>query len=87
MPCKSSLSTRSCLIPPTERTFRSLRRLRRSASLYSSFVFDNYTWSQDPPEYSNYHGKLIPSRIPLTAIMSGKFNVATHSNFTMLDII
>ncbi|KAH7885742.1 hypothetical protein F5I97DRAFT_1145854 [Phlebopus sp. FC_14] len=36
-----------------------------------SFVFDNYTWERDGPEYADYNGKLIPARIPLSAIISG----------------
>ncbi|THH30230.1 hypothetical protein EUX98_g3949 [Antrodiella citrinella] len=41
---------------------------------YSSgrtFVFDNYTWNSDGGDYTRYNGKLIPSRIPLTAFLSG----------------
>ena len=45
-----------------------------SISPISSFVFDNYTWNPDGPDYTDYNGKLIPSRIPLSAIMSGKIN-------------
>ncbi|TCD63175.1 hypothetical protein EIP91_005872 [Steccherinum ochraceum] len=36
-----------------------------------AFVFDNYTWDRHGPEYSEYHGHLIPSRIPLTALLAG----------------
>lgn len=36
-----------------------------------AFVFDNYTWDRDGPEYSDYSGKLIPSRIPLSALVAG----------------
>ncbi|PCH34414.1 hypothetical protein WOLCODRAFT_135702 [Wolfiporia cocos MD-104 SS10] len=36
-----------------------------------SFVFDNYTWNGDGSDYSDYNGKLIPSRIPLSAIIRG----------------
>ena len=39
-----------------------------------SFVFDNYTWEPKSPEYSFYHGKLIPARIPLAAMISGEGN-------------
>jgi hypothetical protein len=36
------------------------------------FVFDDYTWDKDTTEpYSTYNGKLIPARIPLSAIISG----------------
>ena len=43
--------------------------------LYSffRFVFDNFTWALDGPEYVEYNGKLIPARIPLSAIISGVF--------------
>lgn len=35
-------------------------------------VFDNYTWNaDDPADFSSYNGNLIPSRIPLTALLSG----------------
>ncbi|CAL1694829.1 unnamed protein product [Somion occarium] len=38
-----------------------------------AYVFDNYTWSRDmdPPPYSEYNGKLIPSRVPLRAMITG----------------
>ncbi|KAK2463845.1 hypothetical protein APHAL10511_004150 [Amanita phalloides] len=36
-----------------------------------SFVFYNYTWDMDGPDYADYNGHLIPSRIPLTALISG----------------
>ncbi|EJD03536.1 uncharacterized protein FOMMEDRAFT_81968 [Fomitiporia mediterranea MF3/22] len=37
-----------------------------------SFVFDEYTWNYDLSQpYTDYQGKLIPSRIPYTAFISG----------------
>lgn len=36
-----------------------------------SFVFDNYTWNRDGPIFSDFNGKFIPSRIPMTALISG----------------
>ncbi|KAI0340141.1 hypothetical protein BDW22DRAFT_1334794 [Trametopsis cervina] len=38
-----------------------------------TFVFDDYAWDPDPnpPAYSKWNGKLIPSRIPLSALISG----------------
>jgi hypothetical protein len=36
-----------------------------------AFVFDNFTWERNALEYSTFNGKLIPSRIPLSAIISG----------------
>lgn len=36
-----------------------------------SFVFDDYTWNPDGSLFSDYNGHLIPSRIPLTALLSG----------------
>ncbi|KAG9309932.1 hypothetical protein JVU11DRAFT_6199 [Chiua virens] len=36
-----------------------------------SFVFDDYTWANDGTEYSHFNGKLIPSRIPLNALIQG----------------
>lgn len=38
---------------------------------YHRFVFDNFTWDRDGPDYSNYNGKNIPSRIPMSAMLSG----------------
>ncbi|KAI6095656.1 hypothetical protein EV401DRAFT_2062431 [Pisolithus croceorrhizus] len=42
-----------------------------SHTVNRAFVFDNYTWDPDGPDYSVYNGKLIPSRIPHSAIISG----------------
>ncbi|KAG1817145.1 uncharacterized protein BJ212DRAFT_1351237 [Suillus subaureus] len=36
-----------------------------------AFVFDNFTWERNAIDYSTFNGKLIPSRIPLSAIISG----------------
>ncbi|PBK59047.1 hypothetical protein ARMSODRAFT_967214 [Armillaria solidipes] len=36
-----------------------------------AFVFDNYTWSREPSDYADFNGNIIPSRIPLSAIISG----------------
>lgn len=36
-----------------------------------AFVFDNFTWERNAVDYSTFNGKLIPSRIPLSAIISG----------------
>ncbi|KAI0964553.1 hypothetical protein AcW1_001345 [Taiwanofungus camphoratus] len=36
-----------------------------------AFVFDNYTWNRDGSDYTDYNGKLIPSRIPYTVQMRG----------------
>ncbi|PSR92063.1 hypothetical protein PHLCEN_2v4779, partial [Hermanssonia centrifuga] len=36
-----------------------------------SYVFDNYTWDRDGGDYAEYNGKKIPSRIPLSALISG----------------
>ncbi|KIY44977.1 hypothetical protein FISHEDRAFT_50228 [Fistulina hepatica ATCC 64428] len=36
-----------------------------------SMVFDNYTWSRDPADYSSFNGKLIPARVPLSTMLSG----------------
>ncbi|KAJ3509166.1 hypothetical protein NLJ89_g5362 [Agrocybe chaxingu] len=35
------------------------------------FVWDDYTWNRDGPEYSDFNGKKIPSRIPLSTMLSG----------------
>ncbi|KAL6307767.1 hypothetical protein BKA93DRAFT_727030 [Sparassis latifolia] len=36
-----------------------------------SYVFDNYTWNRDGSDYTSYNGRLIPSRIPLSALIQG----------------
>ncbi|OCH92998.1 hypothetical protein OBBRIDRAFT_790721 [Obba rivulosa] len=36
-----------------------------------AFVFDNYTWNHDGSDYTNFNGHLIPSRVPLSALISG----------------
>ncbi|CCM02754.1 uncharacterized protein FIBRA_04862 [Fibroporia radiculosa] len=36
-----------------------------------AFVFDNYTWNRDGSDYTDYNGKLIPSRVPLSALIQG----------------
>jgi len=35
------------------------------------FVFDHYTWNPNGSLYSDYNGKLIPSTIPMTALIEG----------------
>jgi hypothetical protein len=36
-----------------------------------SYVFENYTWDKTSDDFSNYNGKPIPARVPLTALLSG----------------
>ena len=36
-----------------------------------SLVFDNYTWDRDDREFSEYNGKLIPARTPLSSMIAG----------------
>ncbi|EGN95102.1 hypothetical protein SERLA73DRAFT_187410 [Serpula lacrymans var. lacrymans S7.3] len=36
-----------------------------------SYVFDDYIWRKDGTIYSDFNGKLIPSRIPLSALVGG----------------
>ncbi|KAL0567366.1 hypothetical protein V5O48_014625 [Marasmius crinis-equi] len=36
-----------------------------------AWVFDNYTWDRGESEYSQFGDNIIPSRIPLSAILSG----------------
>ncbi|KIK62348.1 hypothetical protein GYMLUDRAFT_72588 [Collybiopsis luxurians FD-317 M1] len=36
-----------------------------------SFVFDNYTWDRSQSEYSSFNGKTIPSRVPVSTMLSG----------------
>ncbi|KAG2358954.1 hypothetical protein BDR07DRAFT_1452509 [Suillus spraguei] len=40
-----------------------------------SFVFDDYIWNPDGSLFTDYNGHLIPSRIPLTALLGGKYNM------------
>lgn len=42
-----------------------------SSAVCRRYVFDDYTWDMDGPEYSKFGDKYIPSRIPLTALISG----------------
>lgn len=37
-------------------------------------MFDDYVWKPDGSLYSEYNGKLIPSRIPLSALLGGKYH-------------
>lgn len=46
---------------------------RRHRTLSFRFVFDNFTWERDGPEFTEYNGKLIPSRIPLSTMISGQW--------------
>jgi hypothetical protein len=36
-----------------------------------SFVWYNFTWNRDGPEYSDFNGKKIPSRVPLSTMLGG----------------
>ncbi|KAF7309248.1 hypothetical protein MIND_00295100 [Mycena indigotica] len=36
-----------------------------------AYVFDNYTWHREGPEITTWNGHLIPSRIPLSALIFG----------------
>ncbi|KAH9966164.1 hypothetical protein BGW80DRAFT_1230443 [Lactifluus volemus] len=36
-----------------------------------TYVFENYTWDKTSDDFSNYNGKPIPARVPLTALLSG----------------
>jgi len=52
------------------------------SDLLSRFVFDDYVWNPDRSVYSDYNGKLIPSRIPLTALVGGKYYLQFLSLYT-----
>ena len=39
---------------------------------YRRFVYNNYTWNRDGSDYTDYNGHLIPSRIPIAALLQGK---------------
>ncbi|KAI9453286.1 hypothetical protein F5148DRAFT_1233692 [Russula earlei] len=36
-----------------------------------TYVFENYTWDMTPGDFSNFQGKPIPARVPLTSLLSG----------------
>ncbi|KAM5539903.1 hypothetical protein V8D89_006406 [Ganoderma adspersum] len=36
-----------------------------------AFVYNNYTWNRDGSDYTDYNGHLIPSRIPIAALLQG----------------
>ncbi|KAJ7136712.1 hypothetical protein C8R44DRAFT_608345 [Mycena epipterygia] len=40
-------------------------------SAHRAYVFDNYTWQREGPEISDWNGKPIPARIPLSVFLSG----------------
>lgn len=44
-----------------------------------TFVFDDYTWSRET-NYSEYNTKLIPSRIPISALLSGPIAGQSYSD-------
>lgn len=50
--------------------------LHSCPTLPASFVFDNFTWERGVSDYSTYNDKLIPARIPLSAIISGTLHVS-----------
>ena len=46
------------------------------------FVFYNYTWNDDPSQdYSDYSGKPIPSRVPLSALIAGEFSFTRPTHY------
>ncbi|KAG2362207.1 hypothetical protein BDR07DRAFT_1451277 [Suillus spraguei] len=49
-----------------------------------SFVFDDYIWNPDGSLFTDYNGHLIPSRIPLTALLGGKYNMINFRACTPL---
>lgn len=73
---------RILLTPPSERNYQSISSFaRRTNSSCIRFVFDNYTWNPDGSDYSSWNGKLIPSRVPLSTMLSGM----SCSTFTLRD--
>nr|GAT55983.1 predicted protein [Mycena chlorophos] len=46
-----------------------------------AYVFDNYTWDREGPEVSQWHGKKIPARIPLSATITGESSSPTNLSF------
>ena len=44
----------------------------RSPTYAYSFVFNNYTWSAGPLPYAHWRANIIPSRIPMSAMIAGK---------------
>ena len=45
------------------------------ANSFPSLVFDNFTWDRDGGDYAQFNGHIIPSRIPLSALISGGYPV------------
>lgn len=51
-------------------------------------VFDNYTWSADRgTEFVKYGNKLIPSRIPISAFLSGPLGGQAPPDFSHSQLI
>ncbi|EKM82198.1 hypothetical protein AGABI1DRAFT_105512 [Agaricus bisporus var. burnettii JB137-S8] len=46
-----------------------------------TFVFDNYTWNREG-EYSDFNGRIIPSQIPLSALVAGPIIGLPYTNST-----
>ena len=49
------------------------------------FVFDDYIWKRDAP-YADYNGKLIPSRVPTSALVAGPIAGQPYLNSTIANI-
>lgn len=49
----------------------SISRSTRVPTLLCSYVYDDFTWDIDGRNYSQFNGKLIPARIPLSTMLSG----------------
>lgn len=45
------------------------------------FVFDNYTWNREGV-YSEFNGRIIPSQIPLSALVAGPIIGLPYTNST-----
>jgi hypothetical protein len=51
-----------------------------------SFVFSDYSWAWlRETEYEEYNGKLIPAKIPLSALLAGPIAGGPYSNSTIAE--
>jgi len=51
-----------------------------------SFVWDDYTWNRDGRIYTEYNDKRIPSRIPLSTMITGTLLIDFLSSIINIDI-
>jgi hypothetical protein len=59
------------VIPVRQGACESARTHATSFSPWGSFVFENYAWDKKAGDFARFNDKWIPSRVPLTALLSG----------------